>query len=214
VTEPAPLPHERAFELLPWLVNGTLLGGERAAVEEHARACIVCRRELKEQQRLHAAIRDQRAADVSAEAGFERLGRDLDASQHMYARLRRIRYATATPFAVAAAAGVAVLAVLLWFTPLPQLGGSTYSTLATSPAGDGALLDIVFAEQTTAAQMQDLLDDIGGEIVAGPSNVGRYSVRMTAPGSNDEAQVRDLLGVLNADPRVRFAGRSLAEVEP
>ena len=71
-------------------------------------------------------------------------------------RLWRGRYASAAPFAVAAAAGVAVLAVLLWFTPLPQLGSDNYSTLATAPASDVALLDIVFAEDTTAAEMQAL----------------------------------------------------------
>ena len=31
MTEPVPLSHTRAFELLPWLINGTLEGGEREA---------------------------------------------------------------------------------------------------------------------------------------------------------------------------------------
>ena len=58
-TEPA-LTHARAFELLPWLVNGSLTGAERDAVESHVRACIACRRELKQQQRLHGAVRARR----------------------------------------------------------------------------------------------------------------------------------------------------------
>ncbi len=72
------------------------------------------------------------------------------------------------------------------------------------------LLDVVFAEDTTAAEMQALLDDIGGEIVAGPSDVGRYSVRVVADPA-DAARLRELLEALAADPRVRFAGRSLLE---
>jgi hypothetical protein len=209
VTDPA-ASHGRAFELLPWLVNGTLAGAERDAVEQHARACIVCRRELKEQQQLHAAMRARRTADVSAEAGFDRLERDLDPAVQSRRRWRQ-RYATIAPFAVSAAAGIAVLAILLWFTPLPELEvDGRYSTLATPSTTATPLLDVVFAEDTTAAEIQALLDDIGGEIVAGPSDLGRYSVRVAA-GRADATRFRKLLDVLAADPRVRFAGRSLIE---
>jgi hypothetical protein len=210
VTDFEPLPHTRAFELLPWLINGTLAGAEREAVEHHVRACIVCRRELKEQQRLHASVRARRTADVSAEAGFDRLDGELNAAGAIRPRWR-IRYATAAPFAVAAAAGVAVLAILLWFTPLPDLDRNDYKTLGTPPA-EAALVDIVFADQTTAAQMQDLLDDIDGEIVAGPSRLGRYSVRVTGDRA-DDGRLDELIGVLAADPRIRFAGPSLADVQ-
>lgn len=211
MTDVEPLPHTRAFELLPWLINGTLAGAEREAVEQHVRACIVCRRELKEQQRLHASVRARRTADVSAEAGFDRLDAELDAAADA-ARLRwRIPYATAAKFAVATAAGVAVLATLLWLTPLPNLDRDGYQTLATPPA-DAALVDIVFADETTAAQMQDLLADIDGEIVAGPSRLGRYSVRVAGDQSSDQ-QLNKLIGVLAADPRVRFAGPSLTDVQ-
>ena len=123
----------------------------------------------------------------------------------------RISYATATKFAVATAAGVAVLATLLWLTPLPNLDRDGYQTLATPPA-DAALVDIVFADETTAAQMQDLLADIDGEIVAGPSHLGRYSVRVAGDPSSDQ-QLDKLIGVLAADPRVRFAGPALTDVQ-
>lgn len=211
MTAPEPLTHARAFELLPWLVNGTLMGAERDAVEQHARTCIVCRREIKEQQALHAAARARRTVDVSAEVGFDRLSNELDAAPA--AHRWQLRYATAAPFAAAAAAGVAVLAILLWFTPLPGLDAGRYSTLTTPPSTAETLLDVVFADATTAAEMQALLDEIGGEIVAGPTSLGRYSVRV-AGAQTDEAQVRDLLAGLGADPRVRFAGRALTEVRP
>ena len=211
MTDVEPLPHTRAFELLPWLINGTLAGSEREAVEQHVRACIVCRRELKEQQRLHASVRARRTADVSAEAGFDRLDGELDTLPGAARPRWRIRYASAAPFALATAAGVAVLAILLWFTPLPELDRNDYRTLAMPPA-DAALVDIVFADETTAAQMQDLLDDIDGEIVAGPSRLGRYSVRVASDPAND-GHLDKLIGVLAADPRIRFAGPSLADVQ-
>jgi hypothetical protein len=209
VTEPSSLSHSRALEMLPWLVNGTLTGDDREAVEQHARACIACRRELKEQQRLHAAVRARRTVDVSAEAGFDRLNAELDTAAPAVRSRWRTRLATAAPFAVAAAAGMAVLAILLWLTPLPELGGNEYSTLATPSAGNAALLDIVFADDTTAAQMQELLDDIGGTIVAGPSELGRYSVRIAGNSPNAA-----LIATLTVDPRVRFAGPTLTEVQP
>jgi hypothetical protein len=212
VTAPEPLAHTRAFELLPWLVNGTLAGPERDAVEQHARACIACRRELKDQQALHAATRARRTVDVSAEAGFDRLSSEIDATPAARRRWQ-LRYATAAPFAVAAAAGVAVLAILLWFTPLPDLDTERYSTLATTPATSETLLDVVFADTTTAAELQALLDEIGGEIVAGPTSLGRYSVRVAGGQAND-AQIRDLLVRLGADPRVKFAGRAVSEAQP
>ena len=98
---------------------------------------------------------------------------------------------------------------MLWFTPLPQVDDD-YSTLATPPATAVPLLDVVFADETTAAEIQALLDAIGGEIVAGPSELGRYSVRVGA-GRASEARVTELLDLLEADSRVRFAARSLTE---
>ena len=211
MTDFEPLPHTRAFELLPWLINGTLAGTEREAVEQHLRACIVCRREIKEQQRLHVSVRARRTADVSAEAGFDRLDRELDAVADAARRRWRIPYATAAKFAVATAAGIAVLAILLWFTPLPNLSPDDYQTLATPPA-DAALVDIGFADETTAAQMQDLLADIVGEFVAGPSRLGRYSVRVASAPPTDQ-QLDKLIHVLATDPRVRFAGPALTDVQ-
>ena len=62
--------------------------------------------------------------------------------------------------------------------------------------------------------MQALLDHIGGEIVAGPSELGRYSVRVRARTQTDDSRSRSCSARLHTDPRVRFAGPSLAEVQP
>lgn len=210
MTAPQALAHERAFELLPWLVNGTLEAAERDAVEQHARACLACRRELNEQRRLHEAVHRQPAIHVSAHAGLKALDRELDGVREARRGRWALRYAALQPFAIAAAAGIAVLAVLLWFTPLPQPGAGSYSTLATPRSADSALIDVVFAQQTTAAEILALLDDIDGEIVAGPSELGRYSV-LVANGRADGAELAKLIDTLTADPRVRFAARAFVE---
>jgi anti-sigma factor RsiW len=202
------LPHERPFELLPWFVNGTLKPAERDAFEQHARTCIACRLELKEQQRLQAAVRAQPAVHLSAQAGLEQLDRALaDGTPTRGARRFTRRYAALRPFALATAAGVALVAFLLWLTPLPQPGGGPYTTLATPPV-EAPLVDVVFARDTTADEITALLADVGGEIVAGPSEVGRYTVRIG--GDSDVAEVDGALATLSADTRVRFVGRSFA----
>ena len=128
MTEAPALPHSRALELLPWFVNGTLSGAEREGVEAHVRACIACRRELKEQQRLYGAVRARRTADVSAEAGFDRLDRSIDEAAPARRRWTT-RYATAVPFAIAAAAGVARVE----YSPLASSGnGVNQSSTATT----------------------------------------------------------------------------------
>ena len=211
MTAGQPLSHARASEFLPWLVNGSLGAAERDAVLEHVQACIACRRELREQQRLHAALRAQPTVHVSAQMGLEQLDRQLDATRLRNARAWPDRLASVGPFAVAAAAGVALLGFLLWLTPLPPIDGGTYTTLATQQPENAALLDVVFAAQTTAAEMHALLDEIDGEIVAGPTEVGRHSVRI-AGRELSATELERLVDTLARDPRVRFVGRSLADL--
>jgi anti-sigma factor RsiW len=215
MTKPAAFDHDRAFALLPWLVNGTLDAAERDAVEQHVHACIVCRRELKEQRRLKAVVAAQPTIHVSAHAGLAELDRRLDATPGARRGVRDWGgwYAALQPFVLATAAGTALLAFLLWLTPLPQAGGDRYTTLATETGASAKLIDVVFAQQTTAAEMAALLEEFDGEIVAGPSAVGRYSVRI-ASGRADDAELFRVVDRLAADSRVRFAGPSLAELQP
>ena len=49
--------HDECVELLPWLVNDSLQGRERQAVQAHATSCIICRRELAELEVLQHSIR-------------------------------------------------------------------------------------------------------------------------------------------------------------
>jgi len=215
VTEPEAFDHDRAFDLLPWLVNGTLDVTERDAVEQHARMCMVCRRELKEQRQLKVAVGEQPTIYVSAHAGLAELDRRLDAKPAASRGAREWGgwYAALQPFAFATAAGIALLAFLLWLTPLPEMGAERYGTLATEAAGEAKLIDVVFAQQTTAAEMATLLAEVDGEIVAGPSAVGRYSVRIASGRAND-AQLSRIVDRLAADARVRFVAPSLAELPP
>ncbi len=130
MTELSELDHHTAHELLPWLANGTLAAAERDGVESHVRSCIVCRRELKELERLRLAVRSQPTLHLSAEAGLDRLQRQLDRETASRAVRRDWGYAPFFRFAAVASVGVAFLGVLLWLAPnVPNQAG--YTTLAT-----------------------------------------------------------------------------------
>lgn len=86
-------PHDEVLLLLPWYINDSLGGRQKALVDEHVRSCIVCRRELATEARTLAAFRNESPLDQSVNAGFERLhGRIAARAAH---RSRRSIYGTA-----------------------------------------------------------------------------------------------------------------------
>jgi hypothetical protein len=194
--------HQRALELIPWLVNGSLRDDERSVLEHHVNGCLPCRAELKQQRALAALVARQRDAHLSPAAGFDALMRRADA---------RVVPLFSRHLAIAASVAIALLggAALLVYLPNDP-AEPAFSTLARE--GDGARLDIVFAANVTEAQMRAIVRDIGGSIVAGPSDVGRYTVELTAPEASHET-VERLLASLRDDARIRFAGRSFVPVE-
>jgi hypothetical protein len=211
VTELKDVEHDTAYELLPWLANGSLAGAERDSIDAHVRSCIACRRELKELERLQLAVRSQPTVHVSADGGLARLERQLDreaAASGPPAR-RAQRYVPLFRFAAVASVGVAFLAALLWLAPYVP-NQPNYRTTATQSGDQRAQIDLVFDRQTANADMQAVLQTVDGEIVAGPSELGRYRVRIH-DGSATDAELATVVEKLAHDPRVRFAGRAFTE---
>ncbi len=106
-------------------------------------------------------------------------------------------------------AAIAVGAVL-WLSPTRVDTRGDYQTLSNGSVAAPGQLYMVFGQSVTQAQMQSLLEEIGGKIEAGPNGVGRYRVRLEVPIASD-AQLDALLAKLNRDPRVRLAARVLTE---
>jgi anti-sigma factor RsiW len=211
------LGHAQAFELLPWLVNGTLSGEERELVDRHVATCLVCRAELKSQSALRTFVENQPTVSWSAESGYERLARQLDVAKTTGSKERAmpasaLRGATRLfrgPARIAGIASIAAaLAVAAW---LGVDGGGTrgtagFTTLTETAESSSLLVDIVFAESVTGAEQRALLDELGATVAAGPSEVGRLTIRLSA-----DAPQRDrdaVIATLQNDPRVRFAARN------
>ncbi len=210
MTGRAELDHSTVYELLPWLANGSLATAERDGAESHVRSCIVCRRELKDLERLRLAVRSQPTLHLSAEGGLDRLQRQVDREKAASRPVPRdVGYAPFFRFAAVASMGVAFLGVLLWLAPsVPNQMG--YKTLATLPVAEYPQIDLIFNQQTPVSDIQALLHTVDGEIVAGPSEIGRYTVRIH-DGSATDTEVAALIEKLAHDPRVRFAGRAFTE---
>lgn len=196
--------HEQALELLPWFVNGTLTDDERVGVERHVRNCLPCRVALQEQHQLAGHLKQQPTVPLSAEVGFEQLLAEIDAArrpQRMVRTQRLARFAGITALA-------ASLVLAVW---LVTFGGDTRrdATFVTaSQSGDAYVgLDIVFAPEVSEAELRALIQGIDGVIVDGPSEVGRYRVRL--PGQ-DVRRADEIVDSLRNDARVRFVARAYA----
>ena len=72
--------HRQTWDLIPWLVNGTLDADQRESVDAHLQHCPDCREELAFQRRVHAGIADDpMVADTTASTSLARLFNRIDA---------------------------------------------------------------------------------------------------------------------------------------
>ena len=210
--------HESVNELLPWYVNGTLGDAEHALVEAHVHACLVCHLQLKKERQLQEFVQTAPTVDLSPEAGFDQLTQRLDdpalLSKHALAGFLARPWANwvslgMTPRFALATLALAAIAALLWGVvphPVPP-HAADYFTLSRE-SGSANHLDVIFADHVTEPDMRTLLGEINGSIVAGPTQIGRYTVRLDDPSIDGEG-LMELISAMSEDHRVRFAGPTL-----
>lgn len=206
--------HRTVVELLPWYVNGTLPVAERLSVERHLHDCLPCRAALKDERRLAMALHRDTSADLSMERNFERLMGRIRPPQPSRFGMRGLgalvgrvppRVLTATAMALILVLGGSVL----WLSAHRE--SAVYSTATNAAQAANRRIDIIFAPGVNDAQIRDVLASIHGTIIGGPSDIGRYTVRLSGRDLSD-AEMQTLIARLNKDKRVRFVGRSFIEV--
>jgi hypothetical protein len=217
--------HRECWESLPWLVNERLSAKEAGRIGRHLQQCSECRVELETQQHLRDAIRGGDDPLVLApQAGLQRLMSRIDADETREPELATtndktvvspIRPMTARRrpwLAIAAAVQTVTIGVLLgglwWVAQEPRFIGLV-SQATVVP--EGPVLRVVFADNVSVGEVNQLLREIGAQVVSGPSeDAGVYTLALRERGRQDPAAA---LARLRADAHVIFAERAIAQVE-
>ncbi|HTG33726.1 MAG TPA: zf-HC2 domain-containing protein [Thermoanaerobaculia bacterium] len=223
--------HQRVWELLPWYVNGSLAQPERERVEAHLAACRRCEEEVRACRRTAAEIAG--AGEVAPSPHpiqFQRVLARIEESEReegrhgggwrLLAPFRSLVQATPRPLRGALVAQAAVIFLLVGFLawdalrPVPPAAGT--SPAGSSPAVYRTLSDpapapvptvrlrVMFSPKATEREIRGLLLGIRGEITAGPSPLGLYTVEVPAAGD----PAAGVLARLRSEPQV------VAFVEP
>jgi anti-sigma-K factor RskA len=189
-----PAAHKVADVLLPWFVNGTLDGDERAFVERHLEQCVRCQREVEWLRELHlaciAAEADPGASDAARKLRRRLMEpRDRDNAAAVLKRLwGRVR-----PWSqlIAATEFVLIVALGAWVL-LPSDSPTLYQTLGarTAKATAAGDLVVVFDPATTEAELRRMLRDSGARIVDGPTQSNAYILEI--PASRQDQAVKAL----------------------
>ncbi len=196
--------HAAAFELLPWYVNDTLRGAERARVSEHLKGCLTCRRELELLQAMRSAVLAP-TSDRRCEDALRRL------HARMGPRTSRRRAAASPPWAAAA-----VLALVVGL--VSTLSGNTEASVAwlkntgLSMMSQSHVVDsstqavrahLVFYDNITERQLRALLLSVGADLIEGPTPQGVYTVAFTH--TADAQEIGRVLSELRHSRRVVYA---------
>ena len=193
--------HQKTIDLLPWLINGTLPENERKAVEAHLKQCLPCRAALKDEQQLAARVRQQNELPVSAGHGVADLLTKLNGRRPSVAK---INFRPRLAVAMVAIGLTLTTALIVSNRGDEELGARSgaFTTLTNSGESTGDRLDIVFDETISSGEIDRIIAAVGGQIVDGPTDLGRYTVAVS-PGDLDTA-----IEQLQGDPRIRFVGKN------
>lgn len=206
--------HQRIWDLLPWYANGTLPSEELRAVEDHLDVCARCREEVAVCRATREAL--AQTGEVAPSPHPVQLARLLTRVDELesgsgsgrrpfLAALKALLVPT-SPVRALLAVQLAITALLVGLLVWQQRQPETlplYRTLSApaAPRGDAARVRVVFAETATEKEIREILLRVHGEIVAGPSVFGTYTVEIPTDGETPGS----LLAHLRSQPQVRFA---------
>jgi len=189
--------NRKVTELMPWYVNGTLPEDEKAVLEGHLKECLVCRAALKQEQRTQGLMRMRSDLPLSSRDGIVELLQRIDRRSARPPTLQRGRR-------LAWGAAFAVSIVLVWVALVPDSQQSPFSTLTVAGPSESGLIDVVFADSIPEREIREIVRAVDGQLVAGPSEIGRYTLSVPS----ERGGVAEVIRTLSADPRIEFVGQS------
>jgi Putative zinc-finger len=200
--------HREAWELIPWVVNGTASEAEQALVHKHLVACPDCAGELRFQSELHAAVQGRKTPITDAAVPFLRLSHRLDrAPAAAPLHLRGFAAFTGRRALLAVVAletvGLLVLSTAQWVRgPMP--GTAVYRTLgAGAEVPRPATIRLVLDPSASIGDVQTMLAQLRLRIVDGPSAAGVFS--LAPEGGAASLGTAQSVRLLRGRPAVRFA---------
>ena len=184
---------ERVDLLLPWYLNGTLEEGEHKAVKKHLRSCSICQEELaaiKREQEIYQSA----AEEAPVPQTFPHLIAEIEHGektvwQRITALIPRPQPALATAVIATQLVVIVGLIALLTFNP-GGIGETIYRTLSgpTAIEGKGPRISILFQDGVQEKTAREIILEINGTIVRGPSPIGIYTVELSSDMSTEELQ--------------------------
>ena len=206
--------HRRTWEAIPWVVNGSANEAQCRGVESHARECETCRAELAHQRKVHGAMVQEPIAVTDPDAGLQRLFRRIDQAEDDSARASVVaaRPPVRRPGAgalvygltfalVVESIGISVLGMGLLSHTAPA---PNYQTLSDPAAVDArATIRIVPAPAMNLGDLQQLLQSLELQVVAGPNEAGAYALAPTSARAvldNQVARLRAAPGMRLVEP--------------
>ncbi len=201
--------------LLPWYVTGKLDTDDHRRVE----AYLVEHRDLDDQLALvredqEAVIALNEQVPTPSGANFDRLLTQIDIEEptnepqrvSFLEGLKSLFGAYGSPGLKLAAASLVVLLVAQSLAITSMLSGNapetTYQTASGPQAASKPDLLIGFAPEATALQIQNVLEEIDGEIIGGPMPGGMFEVRLSQEKKTDgqleqiQSQLRLKTGII------------------
>ena len=212
--------HQAVLELLPWYLNDTLDRAESTRVEAHLLHCRSCRREYERCQDLVKTLRRSRTEAWTPPPGH---------LQQVMAKIDAFETATATDsvrppsrfftwpvlpwffalpggartvFALQSGLLVVLAGLLLWQTAQPPPVPAFQTLTSADPVQHTQphRVRLVLAGETTVMDLQKLLTEVNAAIVAGPSDLGVYTLALA-----ETADPRAVAERLRAEPWVTLA---------
>jgi len=191
-------------ELLPFWLNGTLEGDERARVDSALETDRSLRQELELLRAMRRGLEESHAPHTGpGEFGLARLHRALDAEQasavgtanRQPVSVRPDRRAAVWAFGSAIAASLATILMLGAGSPLEQDAETYYEQASGEPP---AVL-VQFVPDASIAEVSDLVRAAGLTIIDGPSAMGLFRL---VPLPGEDGTLASMAAQLEEDARV------------
>jgi hypothetical protein len=179
--------------LLPWYLSQTLEKGEREAVTKHLRDCPICQRELEVIKGEAEAYRSL-TEEVPVPQTFPHLMAEIEKQertiwQQMASFIPRPQPTLAVALIATQFIVIAGLVGILALNPWGA-GEKIYHTLSGPQAieSKGPRLTVLFQDGVLEQSIRELILEINGTIVRGPTSLGVYTVELRSEMSPEELQ--------------------------